>query len=186
MRTLQSQMEFGRKVQWFLGGIMGITLLGFYFVLYRPQTSHLDGLHMQIAAKQRQLETAQTRAAALPTVEIEVGRISARVDKFDQKIPKTHDLGTFIGDITALSQRCNLRRLNVRPGREARKHSLYSEFTLDLSFEGEFANVMSFVRLTETQIPRLTRVKDIQYRCTDSDAGVLQVNMSVQIFFTEG
>src|SRR3712207_8055158 len=86
MRSLQTQAEWCARAQWVLGVTLGVIVVGFYLMVYRPNTQKLDGLEMQIAAKRRDLNSNRTRVQILPDVVIAVNEMRNRLDRFDKKL----------------------------------------------------------------------------------------------------
>ena len=185
MRTLQTQAEWCARAQWVLGVTMVVMIVGFYAAAYRPNKEKLDGLEMQIAAKRRDLTSNRSRVQILPDVLLEVNRMRDRLERFDKKLPKAPELGPFINDITEVSHQTALRKWTVEPGVPART-DLYAEWPISLKFEGDFNGVFSFLRQAE-QMQRLTRVKGLKLKSADSGkSGQVQVELSMNIYFSEG
>lgn len=184
MRTLQNQIGWCRNAQVGLAGVFVVFLSFFLIFGYRPQMAELHGLQSRIADKKTDLQTAQTRAKALPMVMAEVARLQQRVERFDKKLPKQQDLGQFVKDITQLSQQSSLRRWRIDAG-APKKNDLYSETPIQIHFEGDYRNVFSFLNQAE-QMQRLTRLHSVQIRVLDSQLGQVEVQAALAIYFTEG
>jgi Tfp pilus assembly protein PilO len=137
----------------------------------------------QIADKARDLRDNQTKANNLLTLANEVQRLQLRVEKFNKKLPKTAELGEFIRDLTPAGQQFMIRKLVHSVG-TIKRQDLYGEIPVNMSFEGEFTNVFSFLRQLE-EMPRLTRVKSLTVHCKDAKAGQVDVTMAMNIYFSE-
>jgi Tfp pilus assembly protein PilO len=187
MRTLHTQAEWCARAQWVLGVTLAVIVVGFYVLVYRPNTEKLDGLEMQIAAKRRDLNSNRTRVQILPDVVIAVNEMRNRLDRFDKKLPRNPELHAFINSITEVSSQAGLRnKWTVEPGVPVRA-DLYAEWPIALKFEGDFTNVFNFLRRAE-QMQRLTRVKGLKVRQLDGagKSGQVQVELSMNIYFAEG
>ncbi len=187
MRTLQTQAEWCARAQWVLGVTLGVMVVGFYLLVYRPNTEKLDGLEMQIAAKRRDLTSNRTRVQILPDVLLAVNEMRNRLERFDKKLPKAPELHAFINSITEVSSQAGLRnKWTVEPGVPVRS-DLYAEWPIALKFEGDFKNVFNFLRRAE-EMQRLTRVKGLKVRQLDGagKSGQVQVELSMNIYFAEG
>ena len=185
MRTLQTQAEWCNRAQWVLGVSLVVLVGLFYGLVYRPDSQKLADLQTQIVSKRRDLLNNKTRVQILPDVITEVERMRTRLEKFDKKLPKQPDLGPFINDITELSHQASLRKVEVNPGVPQRGES-YAEWPISLKFEGDFVSAFSFLRRAE-EMQRLTRVKGLKVRSTDAaKSGTVQVELSMNIYFSEG
>lgn len=184
MKTLQSQMAWCRRAQLSLAGAMLVLVVGFYLLLYHPTQQRLQSLDQQLESLKRDLAANQTRARNLPFVAIEVENLRHRLEKFDKRLPRSQELGQFIGEINQLSQNAALRKLTVQPA-APKRNELYSEMPISLNFEGDFINVFNFLRQTE-EMQRLTRVRSLGIRCRDSKLGTVEVQLSLSIYCLEG
>src|SRR5688572_22889678 len=187
MRTLQTQAEWCARAQWVLGVTLGVMVVGFYLLVYRPNTEKLDGLDMQIAAKRRDLNSNRTRVQIMPDVLLAVNEMRTRLERFDKKLPKAPELHAFINSITEVSAQAGTRnKWTVEPGVPVRS-DLYAEWPIALKFEGDFVNVFNFLRRAE-EMQRLTRVKGLKVHGMNAAGkpGQVQVELSMNIYFTEG
>lgn len=185
MRALRSQAEWCARAQWVLGISLAVLVVGFWALVYRPSSTKLSDLQMQIDSKQRDLNSNRTRVRILPDVMLAVTEMQARLERFDKKLPKNPDLSTFINDVTAASHQAALRNVAVTPGVYARSDG-YAEWPIALKFEGDFASVFSFLRRAE-EMQRLTRVKGLKVQGSNAGKpGQVQVELSMNIYFSEG
>jgi Tfp pilus assembly protein PilO len=155
----------------------------FFVVGYRPANQRLLLLRQEIAARSKRLETNQSQAMKLPILANEVLKLEAKLQRNNKKLPKTAELGEFIRDLTQASQQCNLRKLVHQPG-TVRRVELYGEIPITMNFEGDFNNVFNFLRQME-EMQRLTRVKTLTVKSKDPKLGHVDVNMAMNIYFSE-
>jgi len=182
--TLRSQAEKCMRIR--LGLVCGLVALagGFYLLGYRPADHQLKQLTAQMQAKHQELQSSRHEAEKLPAVEMDVQNLKLRLERYDKKLPRQQELGQFIRDITQLSQQSTLRKLTVQPG-VPKRHQLFNELPISLNFEGDFLAVFSFLKETE-EMQRLTRVRAISVKCRDTKLGHVEVQLSMNIYFTEG
>ncbi|HEY8667329.1 MAG TPA: type 4a pilus biogenesis protein PilO [Tepidisphaeraceae bacterium] len=184
MRTLQSQAEWCARAQWVLAGGLVAALAAFYLLWYRPQTQKLDGLRTECVAREQELRSNQGNMQKLPVVAMELESLRSRLENA-KKMPKQPDLGQFIRDVTQIGKQVGLdRKWSYQPGMP-RKLELYSELPIQLHFEGDFMSVFSFLRATEG-MQRLTRVRNVSIKTIDSKLGQVEVQLAVNIYYTEG
>jgi Tfp pilus assembly protein PilO len=186
MRSLQKQAEWCARVQWGLGMAVLVLVVGFYAAVYRPNRQRLDALNLQIDSSRQTLTGNRSRLQVLPEVNVAVAGMQSWLDQFDKTVPRLPEIGPFINDITEISHQAGLRKgWTVEPGVPTQSDS-YREFPIALKFEGNFENVFSFLRQAEL-MKRLTRVKSLKVRSADAGkSGQVQVELSMNIYFSEG
>jgi type IV pilus assembly protein PilO len=165
MRTLQTQTEWCARVQWMLGILLAVMIVGFYAMVYRPNVRKQEDLRTQVANKRRDLSGNQAQVKILPDVLRAVSQMRIRLEKFDKKLPRQPELPRFINDMTEVSHQASLRKVEVTPGVPALSDH-YAEWPIALKFEGDFQSVFSFLRQAEG-MPRLTRVKGLKVKGPD-------------------
>ena len=186
MRGLQTQAEWCARAQWMLGVTLAVVLVGFYGFIYRPNSQALEALDLQIQSKRQTLSGNRSRVQVLPDVMLAVTDMQQRLERFDKKVPRMPDLGPFINRITEISHDAGLRKgWTVEPGVPAQT-DLYREWPISLKFEGDFTNVFAFLREAE-KMARLTRIKSLKVHSADTGkSGQVQVELSMNIYFSEG
>ena len=183
MRTLQSQAGWCARAQWVLGTSIVTLCAAFYLFGYRPSTARLAQLRAQIDMKARELESNQRETAVRPRLEAEVADMKRRLARFHKQLPKQVEWGQFLNDITVLRDQANLRDCHiVQAG--AKPNDLFVEFPINVKFQGDFLSVFSFLRQME-QMPRLTRVRDLTVKAKEPGSGVVDVSLSMNIYYTE-
>lgn len=184
MSKLKQQILWYQKAQWTMAGAMFLLTAAFYFAGYQPATRKLADLRNQIETQRNQLNTSQARARNLPIVALEVDKLRLRLERFDKKLPRQPEIDKFIKDVTQLNQQASLKKFGWQPGLPKRS-SLFGELPISMNFEGDFVNVFNFLRQTE-DMQRLTRVRNIQIKARDGKLGNVEVQLTMNIYFSEG
>jgi Tfp pilus assembly protein PilO len=165
-------------------GVSIVTLsVGFVLFGYRPKTSRLVELDRQIDEKRRELRDNQTKTTIRPYVEQQVNEAKRRTAMFDKQLPRQDDWGQFLNDITLLRDQAGLRDCYIVPT-GAKPNDLFVEFPIQVKFEGDFLSVFAFLRQME-QMQRLTRVRDLTIKSKQPGSGVVEVQLSMNIYYTE-
>src|SRR5215211_406224 len=183
MRTLESQIGWCARAQWVMGVSMLALSAGFYLFGYRPSTARLAELRTQIELKQRELMDNQTKTTIRPYVEQQVKESRRKLSRFDKQLPKQVEWGQFLNDITLLRDQAGLRDCYIVPT-GAKPNDLFVEFPVQVKFQGDFLNVFSFLRQME-QMQRLTRVRDLTVKSKTAGSGIVDVSLSMNIYYTE-
>ena len=183
MRTLQSQAGWCARAQWVMGSSMLLLCAAFYLFGYRPATIRIAHLRSQIDMKSRELESNQRETAVRPRLEVEVADMKKRLARFHKQLPKQVEWGQFLNDITLLRDQAALRDCHIVPT-GAKPNDLFVEFPINVKFEGDFLSVFSFLRQME-QMQRLTRVRDLTVKAKEPGSGMVDVTLSMNIYYTE-
>jgi Tfp pilus assembly protein PilO len=182
--NLQKQLDWCVKAQWVLGAFIAAMVVGFIVVCYRPNRSELGRLHARIAADRHELSANESRVTTLPAVALEVDRLRVSLENFDHRLPSTPELAEFLRNINQISRQTSLQKLSVRQESPIRL-DLFSEQPIVMRFQGNFREVWSFLLQIET-LPRLTRVRSLQLKSVDSKLGIVDVQLALNIYFTDG
>jgi Tfp pilus assembly protein PilO len=183
MKSIQSQTAWCVRAQWTLMIVTVCLFAGFIFFAFLPTNQRRKSLSDEIVSKVGSLETNQARAQGLNTLALEVDHLRIKLERFNKILPKTPGLGEFINDTAQISNQYGIRKLMHQPGM-MRRLDLYGEIPIVMSFEGESSNVFGFVRQLE-EMQRLTRVKSLSVRCKDGKLGQVDVNLAMNIYFSE-
>jgi Tfp pilus assembly protein PilO len=163
---------------------LAVMVLVFVFAGYLPAKHRLDALQGQIQSKTAEVEGNQNRARNLPLLAMEVQELESRVRDYDRQFPKHSDVGEFIKDITRVSQQLALHEFKYQPALPKRGDA-YFELPIQMSFQGDFLNVFSFLNEVE-HLQRLTRVRRLAIHTKDLKSGIVEVEIGLNIYFSEG
>lgn len=179
MMSLQKQIIWIGRLQWTLAALIALSAGVFYFVAYRPQTQKLASLRGEAETRRQELYASRNQTSILPSVSQEVERLRSKLRRF-KAIPRQQELSQFIIDIAHLGQQSALKKFDLKPGLPTRDHK-FNELPVQLTFEGDFVNVYSFLRHTE-DLQRLTRVRGMDIRGRDR-LGQVKVQLTMNIYF---
>ena len=184
MRSLNNQIKWVRRLQMALSTGLAVMVLLFVFAGYLPAKHRLDALHGQIESKTREVEDKQNKAQNLPLLALEVNELESRVRDYDRQFPRQADLGDFIKDITRVSQQLALRDFKYQPAAPKRGDA-YFELPIQMNFQGDFLNVNAFLSEVE-HLSRLTRVRRLAIHTKDIKSGMVEVEIGLNIYYSEG
>jgi len=183
MQNLQNKIARYATVQWTLGGIALLLAVAFYFAGIRPAQNQRASILAAIQTQRLDLNVGRARAQNLPVIEAEVEQLRTRLERFDKKLPKKPDMDQFIREITRVSEQASLKEVNVQPG-SPKRSDLFSEMPISLNFTGDFPSVVNFLQQTE-EMQRLTRVRSLAIKTKDAQAGTVEVDVSMSIYFAD-
>lgn len=180
MLSLQGQVSFFVRAQRAMVVAM-IALAGaFYSFSYRPQTRQQAALKKQIDNVRQELRSAQAQTTMLPNVEADVERLQVRLQKF-KSLSKRGEQGQFVKEMSQLSQLAGLKKEPLLISKTLLKGDKVWEDPNELTLEGDFSNVFSFLRHTEN-LQRLTRVSKMNMKSPDRQ-GQVKVQLTMSIYY---
>ena len=179
---LTKQLRTFATLQYFIAGALMAALAGFYLLVYRPQTAALAELDAQINQNRAELKSDRTKTDRLPRVASELQQLKARLSNF-KKLPPEPQLGQFVDAINKISRSTGLPEPTVVPG-EAVIAKYFSQQPIQLSFRGDLLKVYDFISQVEG-MERLTRVDDLTIKTVDGEPGVVDADLTVDIYYAE-
>lgn len=183
MKSVQSQIAWCARAQWTMTTIMVSLIVLFFAFVFWPANRRLAAVAEEMISKSRQLEANQSRAADLPKLALQVAALRFKLERFNKKLPKTAEFDEFLRELTTAAQQLSIRKLVHQPG-TVKRQDLFGEIPITMSFEGASTDVYRFIRELEG-MSRLTRVKSLTVHCKDSKLGLVDVNLAMNIYFSE-
>ncbi len=180
MIPLNKQIEWLRRCQKVLAGVVGAVLLLFYAVVYRPSTQRIVEIQNQIATTNQQIKSNESAAKDLDKIKRDVQQLRDQIAR-SRKLTRDQDLSGFLRDVTDLAHGTRVDRFRCEP-ESVRKLDLCSELPIKLKFAGPFMDVASFLRQAE-EMPRMMRTRSLTLKSRDGKDGVVNAELSVSIFF---
>lgn len=181
---LKSQvLLFGRAQRWMALGLLAlIGLVG--LIVIRPANARLVALGERAAQERDELQAAQRRLAALPAVQFQTEELRQHVEAFEHRMPRHEELPQLIGDVTQISRRTSLGKLAWQPETALRRTDQFTELPLQFTFQGDFLNVFDFLSEIE-DLPRVTRLQKLDVQARDGTNGQVDVQLTMDIYFSE-
>ena len=183
MIALRNQSALVVRAQWIAGGVAVVLAVGFYFAVYRPNNARFAALQEKISSQREQLLNNQSRALELPSLMRRVDKLQFEVTRNGKKMPKSLELGRFMGNLTSLAQQSSLRNFSVIPT-GSKRLELFTEQPICLSFEGGFLQAAQFLRQIE-EFERITRVRRLSIQNQSHRDGKVNVELTMNIYFSE-
>ncbi len=183
-RDLKGELGWCARAQCGLLAALIVIAVALYVVGIRPPAQRLAAIEARAAAQQRALQANAERIATIPAVEQEIDHLRQSVERFDQKLPRQRDLAQFIGNITEMGHHASIQKLNWRPEVKPRRTDEFAELPVHFTFEGNFPGVFNFLRQAE-DMQRLMRIRKLDVRSTDGAEGQVDVQLTMNIYFTE-
>ncbi|MDP9175447.1 MAG: type 4a pilus biogenesis protein PilO [Planctomycetota bacterium] len=184
MPSLKTQIGYCSRAQLALGAVLLVVLAIFLLAGYRPQTARLQQLNQDMNETEKELEVSQAQAAHLPGVTADLARLKAQLADF-QHLPNNPELGEFTSQITELSRKTGLSKIELDLNGSSVHTDAYGQRGVELKFDGDFMHVFAFLRQAEA-MSRLTRISSIEISGADLKSGSVHVDVKMDLYFAEG
>ena len=171
------------KENWIMLGVAAAIVAGAIMLVYRPQKAALHGVRAQIAAQKLTLEADRSKAKVIPQIMRKVQELKSRYKDFDQRLPKSKELGGFLQEITGIQSGSELSDARMETGSPV-SEELYNTMPIQMKFRGSYLALAKFLKDVDG-MQRLTRVQRLLIRSTEVDGGPLEIDLMMNIYFTK-
>jgi len=177
---LQGQVEKLAKLpsHYRLALVLLIPLLvvtGYWWFLYRPAASEIEGLVNRQQNLQRKLNEVRSVAANVKRFEEELQSLEGELRVALRQLPDSKELPGLLTDISSLGKSAGLEFHAFRPQDEVRR-DFYAEVPIEVEFSGGFHQVAVFFDRIAS-LDRIVNVGDLEMSVQreDLDGTVLRV-----------
>lgn len=168
---------------WIVLGVLVAITVTYGFVVYRWQTSRLDGLRGQIAAQKRQQQADAAKAARVAPMIREIQEMKRRYNSdWNRRLPESQELAGFLREISGNLADENLSRPMIKPG-DPTRGPLYNVLPITMKFDAGFLSLANFLKRVDG-MARLTRIEQLSVH-PRPDNDKLSIVLGMNIYFTE-
>lgn len=165
-------------------GILAAMVIGFMAVVYIPQRLRLEEIRGKIATEKNQLASDGQKAAVIPEMLRQVQDLKKVYKNFDRRLPKRQELGGFLREISGHMAEEQLSDQLIEPGNPT-PEDLFHTLPIIMRFKGSYLSLGSFLKQLET-MERLTRVQKLIIDSENKEKeGILDIELQMNIYFTE-
>lgn len=165
-----------------LGVLVGLLVIA-VLVVYAPQGQKLDELRASIVTRQLGLSTDATKASIVPQMLQEVEEMKKKYKNFDQRLPQRRELGGFLREISQNMGHSGLADPLIEPGNPSREE-LFHTLPIIMQFKGSYLSLAEFLKRIDA-MERVTRVRRINVAREKKKSGELDIELRMNIYFTE-
>jgi len=163
-----------------LFGIVVVTV-AVVFVVVRPLGQRVAADQEAIRDRRDQLVKLQRVARRIDDLQEEIKRLEDALAFFEDRLPQQREIEVILREVWVTAEARSLaartiRTLKSEPGPR------YSVQPIRLTLEGPFAGFYEFLLCLE-QLPRITKVREMQIQKSPTEPGAVLVDMVVNIFF---
>jgi len=152
-----------------------LVVAGYWWFLYRPAASEMEGLVKRQQNLQRKLNEVRSVAANVERFEEELQGLERELRVALRQLPDSKELPGLLTDISSLGKSAGLEFHAFRPQEEVRR-DFYAEVPIEVEFSGGFHQVAVFFDRVAS-LDRIVNVGDLEVRVQseDLDGTVLRV-----------
>ena len=172
-------MKIPSKQILFVVALLGLPV-GAYFWVFLPANTQLANQRQEIQAKVEKLDDLNAALCRVKDLDDEVMRLTQAVEFFEDKLPAQHETYKVLAQIATISSAHQLETRLFETQR-TKPFARYAELPIKMELHGNFEAFYQFLLKLE-QMPRITRVKDMQLT-HDEKTGELTAKLTLSIYF---
>ena len=172
-------------------GILTVITITYFAVVYRTQSASADDVSSQRIEIKRHIETDSELASRVSPMTRQIEDMKQRYNNEDwgQRLPERQELAGFLREIASGLSQEKLVNQFIQPGNPSQT-PLYNCLPITLRCEGDFLSLARFLKRIDG-MTRLVRIERLTIKSSDdaqhkvSQSGNLQIEMGINIYFTE-
>ena len=173
-------MKSSTRILLTLFGIVVVTV-AVVFVVVRPLGQRVAADQEAIRDRRDQLVKLQRVASRINDLEKEIGRLEDALAFFEDRLPQEREIEVILREVWVTAEARSLAARSIRT-LKAETASRYNAQPISMTLEGPFAGFYEFLLCLE-QLPRITKVREMQIQKSPTERGAVLVDMVVDIYF---
>lgn len=165
--------------------ILAALLVGVLAASYFFYFAKLDVKRRMLQAKTderlKSLGDLERAKAEVRDVDRKLADLQQATAFFESKLPQARDMDKVLPEVWKLAEQNNLTTKTVKPAKSQRMTG-YSEQSIEMSLSGNFKGFYQFMLQLEN-LPRLTRVTQMNLTKINDRDGEMQASLTLSIFF---
>ena len=173
-------MKRSTRILLTLFGIVVVTV-AVVFVVIRPLGQRVAADQEAIRDRRDQLVQLQRVARRIDDLQEEIKRLEGALAFFEDRLPQEREIEVILREVWVTAEARSLAARTIRT-LKAETAARYNAQPISLTLEGPFAGFYEFLLCLE-QLPRITKVREMQIQKSPTEPGAVLVDMVVDIFF---
>ncbi len=157
------------------------TLVGAYFVVYKPRQEQIEEAMAEVRQKQSKLQQLEQATRRISDLGDEIDRLEQAIVAFEEKLPAQREVEVILKQVWELAAKQGLTPKSVHADKKV-DTAQYSELPLKMVFVGDFDGFYSFLLELE-KLSRITRMPVMKLKKLDKEEGKMQADVVLSIFF---
>ncbi len=173
-------MKSSTRILLTLFGIVVVTV-AVVFVVVRPLGQRVAADQEAIRDRRDQLVQLQRVARRIDDLQEEIKRLEDALAFFETRLPQQREIDVILREVWVTAEARSLAARSIRT-LKVETASRYNAQPINLTLEGPFAGFYEFLLCLE-QLPRITKVREMQIQKSPTEPGAVLVDMVMDIFF---
>jgi Tfp pilus assembly protein PilO len=173
-------MKGSMRILLTLLGIVVVTV-AVVFVVVRPLGQRVAADQEAIRDRRDQLVKLQRVARRIDDLQEEIKRLEDALAFFEDRLPQEREIEVILREVWVTAEARSLAARSIRT-MKVEAAARYNAQPISLTLEGPFAGFYEFLLCLE-QLPRITKVREMQIQKSPTEPGAVLVDMVVDIFF---
>ena len=175
-------MNFGIKHLLVLAVLLALPVSS-YFLVFKPQNMAIEAARQEIDHKRELLEKLREETSRNADLARANEEITQRLAEIEARLPSSKELDEVVRRVSNLAVRAGLAA-PVMASETPLEAALYREQPLTMKLAGTFESFYAFLLELE-QMPRITRIPDMQMTRIQTEASAMNVEFTLSIYFQD-
>jgi type IV pilus assembly protein PilO len=150
-----------------IGGCAALVAFGYFMLVYRDASAHLERMRAQEFELQRRLSEVRSVAANLHEFEEEIARLELKLSKVLRQLPDKKELEVLLTDISNLGKKSGIEIKSFKRLQEV-EQGFYAEVPIAIELEGQYHDVARFFDML-AKLPRIVNMGTLKMKVADED-----------------
>ncbi len=153
-----------------------------FFLVFKPQNTDIANAKREIEHKEEMLEKLRDATSQTEDLQDANEEIRKRIETIEARLPSNKEMDNVLREVWNLAREQELRVPEFRKSDKPIRAGDAMEQPIDIKISGNFDGFYQFL-LTLEQLPRVTRITDLQIvRARDKD-GDMEAQFKVSIYY---
>jgi Tfp pilus assembly protein PilO len=160
---------------------LALVATGVALLVFRPLGQRVESDRAAIKERRDQLVKLERVARRISDVQKEIDQLQGALEFFDHRLPKECEIDIILREVWVIAEARSLAARSIRT-LKADTTSRANAQPISLALEGPFNGFYTFLLALE-QLPRITKIREMQIQQSPTEPGSVMADVVVDIFF---
>jgi type IV pilus assembly protein PilO len=157
-------------------------LAGSYFFIFKKTDARRHALEVETRQQQQTLEAVRQATAGIDDLNRKIAEMQKQILFFQSRLPAEREVDKILKEVWQMASANNLGSQTIKTLTPFH-HPSYTEQPIEMTLSGNFEGFYSFLQQLE-RLDRITRITQMKLQRIDAQAGQMQADVTLSIFFT--
>lgn len=173
-------MRLGIRELIFLLVLVAVPVAAYLFV-FQPRNQEIAQARQEIARKRAKLEELRQATRRIDDLGLAIDDGKAAIERVEAKLPTEQNIDEVLRQVWEIAREQTLNIKSIKPETRV-STSHYHELPIRVQLTGNFDGFYQFL-LSVEQLPRLTRIKDLEMERNDGETGDMAADFVLSVYF---